>query len=170
MPGGEAHSAGELEKLMKNILLLICAAGLSACFICNKSVAPEHPNSDGAYHEPGAPQEVVVKRVTMSEAANYNFNDSKVATDNIESVLNELSRHPGATLRIEGYTDNLGQEEYNKKLSEKRAKEAEKIVKKKYKYTGHIEVVGLGSENPIADNATEEGRARNRRVDFVIVK
>lgn len=155
---------------MKKIMLMILAAGLSGCFICNKSEAPARPNSDGAYHEPGAPQEVVVKRITMSESANYDFNKADVATDNIEAVLNELSRYPGAKLRIEGYTDNLGQEDYNIKLSEKRAKAAEKIVRKKYKYEGPIEVVGKGSENPIADNSTEEGRSHNRRVDFVIIK
>ncbi len=70
-------------------------------------------------------------------------------------------------LIIEGHTDNVGSKEYNKRLSEKRAKAVFNFlsfcIPKK-----DMEWVGKGESEPIADNKTEEGRAKNRRVELYL--
>jgi OOP family OmpA-OmpF porin len=72
------------------------------------------------------------------------------------------------TLRIEGYTDNVGQPESNLKLSGERAL----AIKKWLVYNGISEerviAVGFGQDKPVADNSTAEGRAQNRRTEFKI--
>ena len=74
-----------------------------------------------------------------------------------------------STIVITGYTDNVGNEEDNIRLSEQRAK----AVKGRLFTQGGIplerlKVVGKGSSNPIADNETKEGRAKNRRIEFTV--
>ena len=63
-----------------------------------------------------------------------------------------------------GHTDNIGTAEYNQKLSERRAQAVVDYLASKGVYPGRIKPIGMGLTKPIADNATEEGRAQNRRV------
>lgn len=84
-----------------------------------------------------------------------------------------LAKYPGLTLYIDGYTDNVGKAEYNKKLSERRAASVVKaLVKALEKKGGIAEGVlsprGFGQENPKCSNDTEEGRQCNRRVEVSV--
>ena len=63
-----------------------------------------------------------------------------------------------------GHTDSVGTAEYNQKLSERRAQAVVDYLASKGVYQGRIKAIGMGLTKPIADNATEEGRAQNRRV------
>ena len=63
-----------------------------------------------------------------------------------------------------GHTDSVGTAEYNQKLSERRAQAVVDYLASKGVYQGRIKSIGMGLTKPIADNATEEGRAQNRRV------
>jgi OOP family OmpA-OmpF porin len=69
-------------------------------------------------------------------------------------------------VRVEGHTDSYGSDAYNQKLSERRAASVEKYMIKKGVPADKIHSVGHGERKPIADNATKEGRAKNRRVEF----
>ena len=89
-----------------------------------------------------------------------------------EEALNELAafmnNHPALSIRITGHTDNIGSERDNQILSEGRAQAVrDELIKRGIAGT-RIEAEGKGESEPIADNATEEGRARNRRVEFTI--
>ena len=80
-----------------------------------------------------------------------------------------LQDNPNMKIELSGHTDNKGKDKYNEKLSEDRSKAvydyliSKGIDKKRLSYKGY------GAKRPIADNKTEEGRAKNRRVEFVII-
>ena len=76
-----------------------------------------------------------------------------------------MSEHPDYTVRLEGNTDSRGSDEYNQKLSERRAAAVAKALAHFGVSADKITTVGLGEKNPIASNDTDAGRAQNRRVD-----
>ena len=90
-----------------------------------------------------------------------------------EQALDELAtfmgNHAGLSIRITGHTDNVGSDEANQILSEGRANAVRDELIKRGIAGSRIEAEGKGESEPIADNATEEGRAKNRRVEFTII-
>ncbi len=87
--------------------------------------------------------------------------EDKAALDAAAARLKELQFVEGTAT---GHTDNVGTAEYNQKLSERRAQAVVDYLASKGVYQGRIKAIGMGLTKPIADNATEEGRAQNRRV------
>ena len=89
-----------------------------------------------------------------------------------EQALNELAQfmqaHPGISVRITGHTDDVGSEQANQILSEGRANAVRNELIRRGVAGDRITAEGKGESEPIADNKTEEGRARNRRVEFTI--
>ena len=83
----------------------------------------------------------------------------------LDALGNEAAGCPG-TLRIEGHTDSTGKPDENKLLSQARADAVRAALVKRGIGADRLIAVGFGAENPIADNATEEGRAQNRRIEF----
>lgn len=74
---------------------------------------------------------------------------------------------PAVNMRVEGYTDNTGSAATNQKLSEARAKAVYDFLKAQGVADTRLAFQGLGPASPVADNATAEGRAKNRRVEIV---
>ncbi|MEO8146466.1 MAG: OmpA family protein [Bacteroidia bacterium] len=85
-------------------------------------------------------------------------------------VAEMLVEKPGYKISLTGYTDNVGKPESNLKLSKNRAEATKNYLVKKGVSADRIISDGLGDTNPIADNKTAEGRAKNRRVDFVVIQ
>ncbi|MGD1439455.1 OmpA family protein, partial [Vibrio harveyi] len=83
-------------------------------------------------------------------------------------VLSFLEKYPQAQVVIEGYTDSVGSEEYNQKLSSRRAKAVAQYFIEQGVEPSNISTVGKGEESPIADNTTVDGRAMNRRIEISI--
>ena len=82
-----------------------------------------------------------------------------------------MKAHPELTkIRIEGHTDTTGKREKNLKLSDGRAKSVMAYLASKGIDEGRLVAKGFGQEKPLADNKTEEGRAKNRRVEIHIVE
>jgi OOP family OmpA-OmpF porin len=80
-----------------------------------------------------------------------------------------LTKYPGTTAVIEGHTDNVGTPEHNMKLSQARAESVVTyLVNDVHIDRARLKAVGYGLENPVADNATEEGKRQNRRINAVI--
>jgi hypothetical protein len=71
-------------------------------------------------------------------------------------------------VQVEGYTDNIGSEEYNQKLSEERAGTVREYLVGASVPDGNVAAAGYGKSNPIADNSTSTGRSQNRRVELVV--
>jgi outer membrane protein OmpA-like peptidoglycan-associated protein len=69
-------------------------------------------------------------------------------------------------IAIEGHTDNTGKAEKNQSLSECRANAVKSYLGSKKVAEDRLSAAGFGEEKPIADNATKEGKAQNRRVEF----
>jgi outer membrane protein OmpA-like peptidoglycan-associated protein len=90
--------------------------------------------------------------------------DSQSIVDQIVQLLNNDTT---LKLSIEGHTDNVGNAASNKTLSDARAKSVVAAIVVKGVVAGRLTSVGYGQDKPVADNSTEEGRAKNRRVELV---
>ena len=88
----------------------------------------------------------------------------------LPKAVDFLKKYPGTKIRLDGYTDSTGAEAYNMKLSERRAMAVrDYLVKEAGVDSLKITVVGHGGADPVADNKTPEGRAKNRRVEISIL-
>ena len=94
--------------------------------------------------------------------------DSFPILEAVKDVLLETPRIK--RVRIEGHTDHRGDDDYNQELSEKRAKAVLRYLIKAGVEGERLDSMGFGESMPIADNATESGMQKNRRVEFVIVE
>jgi uncharacterized repeat protein (TIGR01451 family) len=92
---------------------------------------------------------------------------SNAVLDHVAAVL--VARPEITTVRVEGHTDNRGGVEHNQDLSQRRAAAVVRYLVDKGVARDRLDAVGFGETRPIADNATDQGRATNRRVEFVIV-
>ena len=82
-----------------------------------------------------------------------------------------LADYPGFHVQVDGHTDNIGNPEANKKLSQERADAVVKyMVEKKGVEAKRLSAKGFGDSQPIADNKSKKGQAKNRRVDFTVTK
>ncbi len=87
----------------------------------------------------------------------------------LNAVAEVLKQNPSIKVRIEGHTDSIGSDEFNMRLSQARADSVMKYLISQGIDPARLEAKGYGETLPIADNATPEGRARNRRVEFTII-
>jgi len=85
----------------------------------------------------------------------------------LDEVAAALKQSPAMRVRIEGHTDNVGTAESNRVLSERRAQSVMEALVQRGVDRSRLSAAGFGQERPIADNRTEEGRAKNRRVELV---
>ena len=85
----------------------------------------------------------------------------------LDKVATSILANPNVKkVKVTGYSDSLGAAEYNKVLSGKRAKSVADYLISKGVDAGLVTSQGMGEEDPIADNATAEGRMKNRRVEI----
>lgn len=85
----------------------------------------------------------------------------------IDQIVQMLKTNTGLILSVEGHTDNVGSPASNKTLSEERAKSVVSAIVSQGIGNDRLSPVGYGQDKPIADNKTEEGKAKNRRVELV---
>jgi len=89
------------------------------------------------------------------------------------SLLNKLygviEDIPNTTIKLTGYTDNIGKKEYNKELSQNRAVTVANVLVKMGTSKEAIQMEGKGDNSPVASNKKEAGRAKNRRVEIVFI-
>ena len=108
--------------------------------------------------------------VTMPDVL-FDFNKSTLkpaARERLAKVAGIILAYPEIKLNIEGYTDNIGTEEYNQVLSEKRAASVRDYLIAQGVNLNSIMAQGFGKSNPVASNATAQGRQLNRRVELVV--
>ncbi len=86
----------------------------------------------------------------------------------LAKVAGILQAYPGLKVQVEGYTDIVGSDELNQKLSENRAAAVKDFLISQGVAPGNITSQGFGKSNPVADNSTSSGRAQNRRVNMVV--
>lgn len=128
-----------------------------------------------------APKIIVIKepepqpieeRITVDEQLGgplFEFDKAVIRnTAAIDKVVKILIDNPGLNVSVTGHTDSRGKAEYNQRLSEKRAGVVSDYLQAKGVASHRIKTFGMGENMPVADNNSDEGRAKNRRVEFVI--
>jgi outer membrane protein OmpA-like peptidoglycan-associated protein len=86
----------------------------------------------------------------------------------LDQISNSLVQYPNSLIDVMGHTDSTGSDAYNEDLSKRRADAVAGYLTMRGVSRARIETIGYGERYPIADNATAEGRARNRRVEIRI--
>ena len=114
----------------------------------------------------------VVQALNM-QIINFATSSSAIPDANKE-VLNlaaeKLASLPDAHLKITGHTDSQGNHAFNQKLSERRAAAVRDYLVSKGIASERIEIFGASSDEPVASNATEQGRFQNRRIEFTLIE
>ncbi len=90
------------------------------------------------------------------------------ASDRLSAVADALNAQPTRTVTIEGFTDSRGTPSGNEVLSQARAESVRTFLVNRGVEQSRVRAVGIGQSRPVADNATAEGRANNRRVEIVL--
>ncbi|MFO0547871.1 MAG: OmpA family protein [Polyangiaceae bacterium] len=112
------------------------------------------------------------KEIVILEQIQFDFGKAtirKVSDPLLDSIAQVLKEHPEVLkLEIQGHTDNKGSKTLNQKLSQDRANAVRDALIKRGIDGNRLTAKGYGMDVPIADNKTDEGRAKNRRVQFVI--
>lgn len=153
--------------------------------VVDSAGCPKDSDGDGVYDGldqcPDTPRGIKVdekgcpvpikEKVTIELKVEFEFDRAEVKSiyqDHIEKVAAFLKAYPETEAVIEGHTDSRGTDQYNLRLSSRRA---ENVMKQLINYgidPSRMRAVGQGESMPVADNATEEGRQQNRRVVAVI--
>ncbi len=115
-----------------------------------------------------------IKKNTVVILRNLLFDTDKTVIKNtsvqsLEDLYKLLSENPSLRIQITGHTDNVGKEKYNQKLSEGRAKAVYQEMVRRGINPKRMSWRGAGETEPIESNDTPEGRAENRRVEFMIL-
>ncbi len=107
------------------------------------------------------------------DKVNFEFGSAKPTADS-EPTINELvailKAYPSVQVKLSGFTDNVGDAAENRKLSQARAETIKDLLVRSGIDAGRITTAGYGPDNPIASNDTDEGRAKNRRLELAVVK
>ena len=113
-------------------------------------------------------------RIELPSDVLFDFDKSNIRPDAREAlskVAVVIASHTGKTVWVEGHTDSRGDEEYNMKLSFRRAESVKQWLVDREKLTHtKFQIDGWGESKPIASNDTDEGRQKNRRVEIIIKK
>lgn len=110
-------------------------------------------------------------KVTFNSGILFTTNSYELqapAKENIASLAKILNKYPDTNILVEGDTDNEGSEEYNQRLSERRAQSVADYAKGLGVVGSRFTTIGHGESNPVASNETVEGRQQNRRVEVAI--
>jgi outer membrane protein OmpA-like peptidoglycan-associated protein len=113
--------------------------------------------------------EPVAEAVRVELDVKFDFDKAQVKEGSfadIKNLADFMAQYPQTTTVVEGHTDSVGTDAYNQGLSERRANAVRDVLVNQYGVSGsRVNSVGYGETRPVADNATEAGRAINRRVE-----
>ena len=152
------------------------AKGMLSTFahICKGvDLCPEQAESLNSYKDDdGCPDEVPQppKKVFVLEGVNFESGKSTITQDSYVSlmkVVDIMETFPESTFDIVGHTDNIGSKDKNMTLSADRANAVKNFLVEKGIAESRMTTQGLGDTKPVASNKTPEGRAQNRRIEFI---
>ena len=109
--------------------------------------------------------------ITMTDQTAFDFDSAQIKPGfytTMDRIANVLVRYGKTHLTIVGHTDNVGSDQYNQGLSERRAKAVNDYLLNKGVLIQRLVFLGRGETSPRATNATEEGRRLNRRVEIIV--
>ncbi|TBU97630.1 OmpA family protein [Phytopseudomonas dryadis] len=119
--------------------------------------------------EPAPAVEEAPQVVRVELDVKFDFDKAAVKEESygdIKNLADFMNQYPQTSTTVEGHTDSVGTDAYNQKLSERRANAVREVLVNQYGVDSQrVNAAGYGESRPVADNATEEGRAINRRVE-----
>lgn len=123
---------------------------------------------------PGATVERVGEgiQVTFDSGLLYDFDSDRIRPDaaaNLRNLAASLVKYPNTDALIVGHTDATGADDYNARLSERRAESASRFLSQEGVKSSRLRTSGRGEFEPIATNDTEAGRQANRRIEVAII-
>jgi len=172
-PAGDPIVVGDDKNLWQGGLIggaigvVLC--GLAGHYLFDPE--PEAPPPPPPPPPAEVPPPPVKKRIIL-RGVNFDFDKSDIRPDSrpvLDEAIATLKENPEIRVSIQGHTDSQGTEEYNMKLSERRANAVYRYLVAGGISPSRLEVVGMGESSPVADNSTDSGRAQNRRVELVIL-
>jgi outer membrane protein OmpA-like peptidoglycan-associated protein len=110
-------------------------------------------------------------RITFDNNILFDFDSAALRTDaqrDLQDLARSLQNYPNVDALVVGHTDSTGPEDYNQRLSERRAESVAVYLSQRGVTTGRMRISGMGERQPIASNATAEGRQQNRRVEVAL--
>jgi OmpA-OmpF porin, OOP family len=113
----------------------------------------------------------IIEQTLVVRAVDFEFNSLRLtepAQETLDEVATALAKQPEMQVEIQGYTDSIGADAYNLNLSQKRADAVKAYLVSKGLNSASLTAKGYGKADPIASNATRDGRAQNRRVAFAV--
>ncbi len=172
--GGGAVVGGVIGKLTGNTALgaiIGAAVGGAAGTVIGKKMDKQADEIKNTV--PSAKVERVGEgiEVEFSNAVLFGFNSADLnsaAFPTLQSLITVLNKYPDTNIEVQGHTDSTGTVEYNQTLSEKRAQSVANYLTAQGISASRITTKGFGKSAPKYDNSTAEGRAQNRRVEFLI--
>ena len=120
---------------------------------------------------PPPPPAPKVERTILLDDVLFDFDKSTIKPEGaaiLDRLVTFMNENKNTKVSLSGYTDNIGTEAYNLKLSDRRWMSGRDYLTKKGIESGRISGQGFGESKPIADNKTAEGRAKNRRVEIKV--
>lgn len=130
------------------------------------------PDKAGTAQSKGCPviaPAVIQKAKLAANGINFETGNAKIvaaSNKNLDQLVDIMNEFPEVVAEIEGHTDNQGDAAANKKLSQERADAVKAYLSGKGISADRLKSIGYGQEIPVADNKTEAGRKKNRRVEF----
>jgi len=173
---------GKLENSLRKIaqaslsvaLLSAVACGGQMPFSGNINVAGDPPPLPKEEPKPKPRVEIRDNKIEISEKIHFATAKAVIKEDSfslMDEIVQVFNDNPQVLkVSIEGHTDSDGEDAYNKTLSDQRAKAVMKYLVDKKVAADRLSAVGYGESKPIASNDTDEGKAKNRRVEFHITK
>jgi outer membrane protein OmpA-like peptidoglycan-associated protein len=151
------------------------AGGLGEYYLvgCAPVPPPPPPVAQAAPPPPPSPPPLKTKPKIVLRGVLFDFNKAKIRPGDA-AVLDEaaeiLKSHPSVVVNVNGYCDAIGSETYNLKLSQRRAEAVARYLEQHGVPGAHLIPHGYGKTNFVAPNDTAEGRAQNRRVEWLPVE
>jgi outer membrane protein OmpA-like peptidoglycan-associated protein len=133
--------------------------------------APPPPPAPAPPPPPPAPAAAPMKKKIVLRGVNFDFDKYNIRPDAVpilEQACSQLKAEPSIDVQAQGYTDSVGTEAYNQRLSERRANAVRNWLIKCGIPASRLTAKGFGESNPVASNDTAEGRAQNRRTELVV--
>jgi outer membrane protein OmpA-like peptidoglycan-associated protein len=138
---------------------------------CPKEAGPAQNDGCPVGDEPVV--EIQAERLSLRDMIQFDFGKDTIKPESgriLDDIATILKAHPEITrVRVEGHTDSIGTAAYNQNLSERRARSVVNALVARGVPAAELGSAGYGFSRPIESNATALGRAKNRRVEFVIV-
>lgn len=130
------------------------------------------PKTPGPKMNKGCPLAIMKqKKIEITQKVFFDFNKATIKSVSypvLDAVAAILKKYKRVNIRIEGHTDDVGDADYNLKLSKRRARAVKKYLMTKGVKRSRLTYKGYGKTNPLEQGKSAEARAKNRRVEFVI--